>query len=488
MKTNKSTDRFWDRYIEITKRYESKPQIVRWYVIRCEEYIKANSGTKLRLHNGDIVEKYINDKSRNERLLDWQFVQIIDALKILFLDLLRTDWAADFPWEQWKDAAKSLPSSHATVARDLSMPLGISSGENTTTNLSTQNSQLVSKAHDAYPDYFNRLISCIRVKQYSIRTEQAYEAWIARFILFHSMRDPLEVGSNGVSAYLQHLVVNRGVSDNTQKQALSALVFFYRNVLEVSLDEELSFVRSSRTRRLPVVLSREEVIRLLSNMDSPLYALMANLLYGCGLRLMECLRLRVFDLDFDYKTIMIRNTKGKKDRVVPLPNKLAGELRQQIEYVKQLHADDIKAGFGEVHLPNALARKYPNAAKEIGWQYIFPSTNLSTDPRSGVVRRHHIHESSIQKHIKKAAKKAGIYKKMSTHALRHSFATHLLEAGYDIRTVQELLGHADVSTTMIYTHVLNKPGVTVLSPVDTLQVNQPPPPSVKEASISYGAC
>lgn len=227
-------------------------------------------------------------------------------------------------------------------------------------------------------------------------------------------------------------------------------------------------MRSKKPRRLPVVLSRDETHKLLLAIDNPTQRLMANLLYGCGLRLMECIRLRVYDIDFTYQQIFIRDAKGNKDRIVPLPQRLIDPLRGQIDKVKILLREDLAQGFGEVYLPDALARKYPNAAKELGWQYIFPSVQLSADPRSGKIRRHHVHENGLQKHIKKAARDAGIIKRVNCHCLRHSFATHLLEAGYDIRTVQELLGHADVSTTMIYTHVLNKPGVSVLSPLDRL--------------------
>lgn len=263
-------------------------------------------------------------------------------------------------------------------------------------------------------------------------------------------------------------MVRRNVAASTQSQALNALVFFYKNVLEHPLSEQIAFPHSKKPRRLPVVLTRDEVQRLFNHFRHPTQRLMANLLYGCGMRLMECVRLRVLDVDFGYQQILVRNGKGKKDRVVPLPTRLAGELRGQIEKIKTLHAKDLDEGFGRVYLPHALSRKYPNAEKEFRWQYVFPSAKLSTDPRSGITRRHHVHENGLQKHIKVAAEQAGIDKKVSCHTLRHSFATHLLESGYDIRTVQELLGHADVSTTMIYTHVLNRPGLSVTSPFDTL--------------------
>ncbi|VAW62006.1 Integron integrase IntIPac [hydrothermal vent metagenome] len=232
--------------------------------------------------------------------------------------------------------------------------------------------------------------------------------------------------------------------------------------------ESGNYKRSKKPRRLPVVLSRTEIKRLLDGIDKDIYHSMVSLLYGAGLRLMECVRLRICDVDFDYQTIFIRDGKGKKDRVVPLPLSLLERLKVQIEVVKQLHLKDLEIGSGEVYLPDALARKYPNAAGELRWQYLFPASRHSVDPRTGVVRRHHIYENNLQKYIKRSADKAGLSKKVNCHTLRHSFATHLLESGSDIRTVQELLGHADVSTTMIYTHVLNKPGVSVKSPLDFL--------------------
>jgi integron integrase len=264
-------------------------------------------------------------------------------------------------------------------------------------------------------------------------------------------------------------VVNRRVSASTQNQALNALVFFYKHVLKNETIELGAFAHSKKPRRLPVVLTRDEVQRLFSMLNSPMARLMAGLLYGCGLRLMECVRLRILDVDFGYQRILIRNAKGGKDRIVPLPNRLNELLREQIKSVEQQHRQDLACGLGGVYLPDALSRKYPKAEKELMWQYLFPASRVSADPRSGTLRRHHIHENNLQKHMKHAATAAALNKRVNCHALRHSFATHLLESGYDIRTVQELLGHADVSTTMIYTHVLNKPGITVTSPFDVLQ-------------------
>ncbi|HSH42432.1 MAG TPA: integron integrase, partial [Arenicellales bacterium] len=231
----------------------------------------------------------------------------------------------------------------------------------------------------------------------------------------------------------------------------------------------IEFAHSRKPRRLPVVLSRDEVRRLFEHITNPTHRLMAAILYGCGLRLMECLRLRVLDIDTGYAQILVRDAKGKKDRVAPIPKRLSGDLERQLDKVRKLHAEDLEQGYGRVYIPEALARKYPNAETELRWQFVFPSARLATDPRSGVARRHHVHETGLQKQIKRAADRAGIRKKVSCHALRHSFATHLLESGYDIRTVQELLGHADVSTTMVYTHVLNRPGISVISPLDSLE-------------------
>jgi len=460
--------RFWDNYAEKTKRYKIPATSTRWYVKHVERYIKAHPELRLAHHTEHELTQYLDDLGRTGKMADWQFKQAVDALRILFVDIVRAPWAANFPWRYWEDSATALPYDHATLARDYSRNATKASSTDAGAPLSSSHDSFVKSVSRTYPDHFNKLISAIRVRHYSIRTEQSYVAWLARCIGFHGMTDPATLGGTGVAAFLEHLVVQRGVAASTQNQALNALVFFYTRALERPLEDLGERARSKKPRRLPVVLSSDEVHRLLLAIDNPTQRLMANLLYGCGLRLMECIRLRVYDIDFAYQQIFIRDAKGHKDRVVPLPQRLVTPLRAQIARVETLLGKDIAQGYGEVFLPDALARKYPNAAKELGWQYVFPSSQLSADPRSNKIRRHHVHENGLQKHIKKAARDAGIIKRVNCHSLRHSFATHLLESGYDIRTVQELLGHADVSTTMIYTHVLNKPGVSVLSPLDRL--------------------
>ncbi len=315
------------------------------------------------------------------------------------------------------------------------------------------------------PKLLDQVRAKLRTRHYSLRTEQAYCDWIRRFILFHGKRHPVDMSAQEVESFLSHLAVERTVAASTQNQAKSALLFLYREVLNSDLPWLDNITKAKASQRLPVVLTREEVTRLLIHLDGT-HWLMASLLYGTGMRLMECLRLRVKDVDFARREILVRDGKGMKDRVTMLPTTVSEPLQQHLERTRAIHAEDLTPGFGEVYLPDALARKYPSAAKSWGWQYVFPSAARSTDPRSGVVRRHHADEKRLQRAIKRAVQLAGVAKPASTHTLRHSFATHLLEGGYDIRTVQELLGHSDVSTTMIYTHVLNKGGRGVVSPLD----------------------
>ncbi|HET7930437.1 MAG TPA: integron integrase [Rhodanobacteraceae bacterium] len=299
----------------------------------------------------------------------------------------------------------------------------------------------------------------------SLRTEEAYVGWIRRFILANDKRHPHELGAREVELFLTRLATVGNVAASTQNQALSALLFLYREVLNEDLPWLENVRHAKRPKRLPVVLSRDEVARMLGVMDGKTW-LMASLLYGAGLRLMECVRLRVKDVDFVRREITVREGKGNKDRRTMLPAMSVEALQGQLAEALRVHERDLRAGFGEVWLPHALARKYPNASREWGWQYAFPASARSVDPRSGEVRRHHVDEAVLQRAVKRAVKVAGIVKPATCHTLRHSFATHLLEAGHDIRTIQELLGHKDVATTQIYTHVLNRGGLGVLSPLD----------------------
>ena len=451
--------RFWDRYIKRLERLDIKSNVARWYVIRAEQYIKAFPDKPLAEHGPDDVRAFLEQQGRTGRIQDWQFRQIVDAIQNLF-SMLGVPWQSEIDWQFWMDSATSLTERHPTIADRTSAGKTIEH----LSNIKDSNLSAVRKLH---AEVLEQLLLELRTKRYSIRTEQTYESWVTRYIGFCGNKNPAELGSSDVLSFLQHLAVRRSVSESTQNQALNALVFFYDKVLKLPLGDIGTFVRAKRPRRLPVVLTRAEVAKVLEHMDGR-QKLMASLLYGTGMRLMDCVRLRVQDIDFGYRQIVIRDGKGKKDRVVPLPDRLSGKLETHLREVRRLHDKDLEDGFGEVYLPGALERKYPNGAREWGWQYVFPSGRLSVDPRSGKTRRHHIHESGLQKAVKKAALAANITKRVNCHAFRHSFATHLLESGHDIRTVQELLGHADVSTTMIYTHVLNRGGKGIQSPLDEL--------------------
>ncbi len=305
------------------------------------------------------------------------------------------------------------------------------------------------------------------MRHYSLRTETVYVSWIKRFILFHDKKHPVEMGVDHISAFLTYLAERRNVAASTQNQALNAILYLYKEVLQIEIGAIEGVTRAKKPKRLPVVLTRNEMKQILDNLDSANW-LVASLLYGSGLRLLDGLRLRVQDIDFERSAILVRDGKGGKDRHTMLPQSLVLHLQRHLEKVQQTHRQDLANGFGSVFLPNAISRKYPNASREWNWQYVFPASVLSDDPRSGERRRHHIHERTIQQSVRKATLNAGIRKNVGPHTFRHSFATHLLEDGYDIRTVQELLGHKDVKTTMIYTHVLNRGGSGVTSPMDKL--------------------
>ncbi len=420
---------FWRVYRDIVIKTGVPVDKAKWYVRWAEKFAKSLKGKPLKVRSQQDVEAFLDDLKVKGR--PWQVEQARAALDILYGDLLNLDLGkGDHEEETFRDAGPG-----------------------------------VGEAKKRYRDLFKKLEKALRLRHYSLRTEQSYGSWLARFLAFLDLKPPDELDSEAVREYLDYLARVRQVSASTQNQALNAIVFFFREVLGREAGDFSDFVRAKKPRRLPVVLSREEVEGLLANLDS-VYLLQAGLLYGGGLRLMECLRLRVKDVDFAQGQIMIRDGKGQKDRVTVLPERYIPLLREHLLMVRKLFEQDREQGIGGVYIWPSLERKYPNASKQWGWQYLFPSRRLSVDPRSGEVRRHHLHESGLQRAVKKAADKAGLVKNVGCHTLRHCFATHLLEGGYDIRTVQELMGHDDVSTTMIYTHVLNRPGVAVRSPAD----------------------
>lgn len=443
-----STNRFWDRYLAALRHRSIYRERAKWHVMRAQQFLKAVDKPLDRI-TADDCRAYLQRTSKKPGIRDWQFRQIAVALELL-ARTAHAPWAQTFDWARWEEIAACLPSHHpsdpgpAPQARNAPpSPTGARPS-----NLDT---------------LLDAMTAEIRRRAYALRTEQSYRHWVRRFA-FHCKADLASVGSAEVRRFLEHLAVQRKVTPSTQNQALSALVFFYTHVLDRPLALG-DFRRAKKPKRLPVVLTRNEARALLAEL-SGVHWLLASLLYGTGMRLMEAIRLRVKDIDFEYRQIVIRNAKGAKDRVVPLPERLEQPLRAHLNKVRELFEADRAAGYGEVYIPDALSRKYPSAAKEWRWQYAFPSTRISVDPRSRVARRHHLHENGLQRAIRAAGHRARLVKRVNCHALRHSFATHLLELGYDIRTVQELLGHADVSTTMIYTHVLNRGGRGVRSPLD----------------------
>lgn len=451
---------FWNNYSLFLVKHGVSKKYVTWYILRTKQYIAAYPDLSVRDHKPKQVEDYLNKVGREHQLTDWQFVQIVDAILRLFSTAIKVSWVDKIDWDYWKTSAKSLEKSHPTITRDYENILSAP-------NCPPLDSIEVIGNKFRYEKEISELVRVIRIKNYSIRTEKTYKHWVTRFFLFHNSDTPKALGSQEVKDYLEYLATKRNVSVSTQKQALNAIAFLFHKVWEQPLGNLGEFVGAKRPRKLPVVLSRSEVQQVLQHLN-PKHCLMAGLMYGGGMRLMECVTLRTQDIDFEYNQIIIRNAKGFKDRIVPLPVKYQEVLKDQIESVRHIHQQDLQDGYGEVYLPDALARKYPNAPKEFRWQYLFPASRISSDPRTDVRRRHHLHETSLQRGIKNAVKKSGIIKRATSHTFRHSFATHLLEAGYDIRTVQELLGHSDVSTTMIYTHVLNTPGLNVQSPADLI--------------------
>lgn len=429
-----------------------------WYMRRADEFMRYAGCSDPRGLTREVVEKYLAEKGRQNHLEDWQFRQVVDAVRLLVTDIEANDWSADIDWSFWRGTRKAVDQEHATLHRETPLP---------NLDFSVYNLNEHGPAPEGMKESLDRIRNVIRRRNYSVKTEKTYLLWCEKFLRFHSCGSPGSLSEEAVKAYMAYLALKRQVAVSTQKQALNSVMFMFKQVFGMELGEFSDFVKAKRPQRLPVVLSAVEVRQLLSKIEG-VQGLMAGLMYGSGFRLMECQRLRVQDVDFEYGQIVVRDGKGGKDRVVPLPECFVPRLKKQVALVEKLHRQDVKAGFGEVFVPASVGNKQPRAAWELKWQYLFPSSKLSVDPRSGKTRRHHAHETAVQRAIKQAAADAGIMKRVTCHTLRHSFATHLLEGGADIRTVQELLGHSDVSTTMIYTHVMNRPGLSVRSPADLL--------------------
>jgi len=440
--------KFWGAFKACVEDNRVRPDRSLFYVKWAKAYVNFLPGKRLRHRSRQDIEAFLSDLGKQAGIEDWQLRQAEHALKLLYEAFL----PGYAPQRTIKPATVTEKEKRTTgtvlrpgTFRDRAIPGEVE--------------RLFSPLTDA-------LKTEIRTRHYSIRTETAYLDWVRRFIAFQGYADPRRIDATGaVKGYLEYLATVREVAASTQNQALNALVFFFNHALKKPFGDMGGFVRAKRPKRLPEVMTRDEVQALLGQMEG-VSALMAGLMYGGGLRLMECVRLRVKDLDFGRHQIMVRDGKGQKDRVTMLPERFVAGLQEHLARVKVVYEEDRAKKVPGVYIWPALARKYPKAAFQWRWQYVFPAKGLSVDPRSATVRRHHISESLVQKAVKDAVSRAGIIRKVSCHTLRHSFATHLLEARYDIRTVQELLGHADVSTTMIYTHVLNRPGLSVRSPAD----------------------
>jgi integron integrase len=399
---------------------------VKWYFFWARRFAASLSDKSMRLATREDAEGFLSTLASSPGVAAWQLDQAADALKILFGSVFGQAWAREI-----RAPAPPPPS-------DVPLPEG--------------------------DDPLDRLRYAVRCRRYSARTELAYAFWVNRFLAF-CRKGGMAAGTDVVRAFLERLVVAEGMSASTQGQALNALAFYYNHVIGAPFGDLGEFQRSKRPRRLPVVLGREEVRRLIAAVDEA-YRLPAALLYGGGLRLMEALRLRVKDVDLERRQIAVRDGKGQKDRVTVLPERWRDRLAAHLAEVRRIHARDLEVGYAGATFWPALGRKYPAAPREWAWQYVFPASRLCVEPGTGRTRRHHMHESALQRAVRAAARRVDIVKPVGCHTLRHCFATHLLAGGADIRTVQELLGHSDVSTTMIYTHVLNRPGLAVRSPED----------------------
>ena len=441
-----TVNKFWDSYRQAAIASGVPAKNAEWFVKWAEKFAVATKAKPIRERSVADIRKFLFELSIQRSIQPWQVHQAEEALVFLYEGFLKLDLGLN-------------------TVRPLVPAPGISNP-----NLKAPQQfrdRALSKAQEkaSYGEFYSKFRSAIRLRHYSIRTERAYEQWVGRLLSFFKDKPVDSIDADDIQTYLNYLAEERKVAASTQNQALNAIVFFFKEVLKRDPGDFSDFVRAKRPTHVPEVLTRSEVERLLDAM-SGVNQLMAGLLYGAGLRLMECIRLRVKDVDFETRRLTVRDGKGRKDRVTMLPERFQPLLEQQLEKARTIYEADLQKGVAGVYIWPGLDRKYPNAARDWTWQYVFPSSRLSVDPRSHTTRRHHVHPSSLQKGVKNAAARAGLSKKTTCHTLRHSFATHLLENGSDIRTVQELMGHSNVATTMIYTHVLNRPGITVKSPAD----------------------
>ena len=439
----KSVDQWLEKAQRAIPQYERDAKRQDWMYQRMVAFARVHGERLATLRLADVLGYLETLTRRGEK--DWQVMQALEAICLLLsFGCGRLNVRMPEVREQWLEHRMTL------------VPGGLAAAK-----LSSEFDSPLPSPKGTIAD---RLSRRLRLLHYARRTEEAYVNWWRRFVGFCSPREEGLLSPDDAGRFLEHLAVERRVSASTQGQALSALVFVFKEILGTPVGA-LEMTRAARSKRLPLVLTREEVAAILAELSNR-YGLISRLLYGSGLRLLECLRLRVKDIDFQYRQIIVRDGKGEKDRVTVLPSAVEATLREHLIRVQQQHDFDLDQGLGRVHLPFALAVKYPNANAEWGWQWVFPASGLFTNRETGAVGRHHLHEGSVQREMKAAVTRAKISKPASCHTLRHSFATHLLEDGRDIRTVQELLGHSDVSTTMIYTHVMNRPGLCVRSPLD----------------------
>ena len=450
-------------YMEVLEEAGIAERARPFYAHWVRQLFNQNPGRSRRSLGMTDISRFLEQLKESDSLEEWQVKQAADAF-VLYYEQFR-----GIPLTLGENvqmiAAPAAPSM-SSAGEPSSIPLPRSVSAIQEVPAPTPLAQGVKTV--GWPAFKTAVLSALRVKNYARSTEKTYWYWIRKFVTYHQNRRPRDLGAADVHAFLSYLAVNEKVAASTQNQALNAIVFLFREVVRKDLGDFSDFPRARRGTHLPVVCSREEVLRLLE-LVCGVEGLIARMLYGTGMRVTECLRLRIQDVNFDRREITVRGGKGNKDRRVPFPDSLRDDLQGQIDWRRQLFEVDRKKKMHEVELPNALARKYKSAPYDWRWQYVFPADDYSTDPRSGAVRRHHVHPVRIQRYVRKAALDADIQTRVTPHTLRHCFATHLLEAGQDIRTVQELLGHSDVKTTMIYTHVLNKGQLGVVSPLDTLQ-------------------